>query len=265
MFLEAVTVSVNYGDFLAWTIKENRHHFGYNKWGQSNWIIVTDTKDKHTKTVCDYYNVRCIQTDVFYEDGDVFNKAKGINAGLEVLSCNDWVLHIDADIYLPPNFRKIIDKYPLDTLCVYGWDRYNCKSFDTFVEFLTYPKLLHEDWVFTHMNRFEIGTRIVRYNDEGYIPIGFSQLWHPTSSGFKMYPTMHGTAARTDMLFAQQWPSSKRRFIPDFVAIHIESEASEKMGANWNGRSTPYFGPIKKNISTVVQKENFIEQNGGYL
>jgi len=243
MILEAVTVCVNYGDFLAWTLPANKHVFGYNKWGQSNWVIVTDKRDHHTKRVCDYHNVRCIQTDAFYEGGQSFNKANGINAGLEVLGKRGWVLHLDADIYLPPETQGIIPKLELDPECIYGFDRFNCRSFEDFAHYLTIPRLSHENWIFAHTNLFEMATRVVAYKGEGYIPIGFGQLWNPSKSKIKKYPDKHDTAARTDMQFAKMWSRDKRRFIPDFIGIHLESEVPTKMGVNWNGRTTIPFGP----------------------
>lgn len=258
MILEAVTVCVNYGDFLAWTMPANKHVFGYNKWGQSNWIVVTDTKDTHTKRVCDYYNVRCIQTDTFYENGQTFNKANGINAGLEILGKRGWVLHLDADIYLPPEVQTTIPSLALDPECIYGFDRFNCKSFEEFAYFLTIPKLSHESWIFTHTNLFELGTRVVAYKNDGYIPIGFGQLWNPSKSKIKSYPDKHDSAARTDMQFAKLFPKEKRRFIPDFIGIHLESEIPKKMGANWNGRTTIPFGP-QSFVEEEIERRQFNE------
>lgn len=254
MFIECITVCVNYGDFLAWTIS-NRHIFGRNKWNQSNWIIVTDTKDLHTKRICDYYNIRCIQTDVFYENGQTFNKANGINAGLEKLQKKEWVLHLDADIYLPPEVEFILPNLDLDPTALYGFDRFNCFSFEDFAYFLTLPKLSHENWIFTHADLFNIGARVVAYKTDGYIPIGFGQMWNPKVSKIKTYPNEHDTAARTDMQFAKQFPKNKRRFIPDFIGIHLESQLPEKMGMNWNGRTTIPFGPDKFVAEDLKRRE----------
>ena len=72
MYLEAVTVCVDYSDILALTIP-------YNKSVIDNWVIVTSTADKKTQGLCDYHKVKCITTDVFYESEDIFNKGKGVN------------------------------------------------------------------------------------------------------------------------------------------------------------------------------------------
>jgi hypothetical protein len=72
------------------------------------------------------------------------------------------------------------------------------------------------------------------------VPIGFFQLWNPKGSGVCHYPERHTTAARSDMLFAMQWPRDKRHLLPEIIAIHLESESVE-MGANWQGRKTKPF------------------------
>ena len=72
MKLEAVIVCVNYSDFLAHTIQSTKNQF-------DQLVVVTDYEDLETKKLCEYYNVKCVQTNVFYENGDKFNKGKGIN------------------------------------------------------------------------------------------------------------------------------------------------------------------------------------------
>lgn len=67
MYLEAVTVCVDYSDILALTIP-------YNKSVIDNWVIVTSTADKKTQGLCDYHKVKCITTDVFYESEDIFSE-----------------------------------------------------------------------------------------------------------------------------------------------------------------------------------------------
>jgi hypothetical protein len=119
--LEAVTVCVNYSDFLAHTIVLNRLFF-------NKYVVVTSYEDTATQRLCQYYNVTCIKTDAFYEGGDTFNKAKGINVGLRHLEKTGAVLHLDADIYLPPLFRTIFETLELDMMGIYGFDRFNCKG-----------------------------------------------------------------------------------------------------------------------------------------
>ena len=89
--LQALTVSVQYDDFLSHTITENIKLF-------DKWIIVTDTKDIKTKELCDQYpTILCIQTDIFYHHGAPFDKYAGINEGLKYVDDDAWILFLDSD------------------------------------------------------------------------------------------------------------------------------------------------------------------------
>ena len=91
-----------------------------------------------------------------------------------------------------------------------------------------------------------MGVRVVPDTYNGYVPIGFFQMWNPSKSGISVYPHQHTDAGRGDMLFAKQWPRSKRALLPEIIGYHLESEPSD-MGANWGGRKTAPFGPTLKN------------------
>lgn len=232
--LYAVTICHDYSDFLAWTLPYNRTLF-------DKMIVVTGKSDTKTQNMCEYYNVKCIKTDVFFEDGDIFNKGKGINVGLNALPKDGWILHLDADIYLPPQFRSMFEKLKLDKDCIYGFDRLNCSGIDQWAKFMSSPRPIYKGWVYLDAKVFPVGERYVAYHDEGYIPIGFAQLWHPAHSGIFYYPTEHGYADRTDVLFAKQWSKGNRRFIPELIGIHLESEDATN-GINWKGReSKPFY------------------------
>lgn len=237
MYLQAVTICVNYSDFLAQTIAHNKQLFDH-------WIIVTSPEDIKTQRLCQHHNVECLKTNQFTEHGDTFNKAKGINVGLDFMSKHDWVLHVDADIYLPPLTRQILEKISLDPKNIYGIDRMMCPDFESWNKFITNPDPSHTGWVYIHGNAFPFGVRIGEYMGEGYEPIGFFQLWNPNGSGVKRYPENHGAADRTDVLFAKKWKRANRVLIPEIIGIHLDSENStiEEMGKNWNGRKSKPFG-----------------------
>ena len=85
LHVEGVIVCVNYSDMLAHTLAAAKAQF-------NRLVVVTDTKDDATKNLCEYHHVECVRTDVFYENGDKFNKGKAINAGLARLSRKGWVV-----------------------------------------------------------------------------------------------------------------------------------------------------------------------------
>jgi hypothetical protein len=248
MKLEAVIVCVNYSDFLAHTLPSTKNQF-------DRLVVVTDYEDVETKRLCEYYNVKCVQTDVFYENGDKFNKGKGINEGLKHLDLDGWVVHLDADIYLPPQTRSILENLPLDSSKIYGADRLMCPNYDEWKEFNNCPSPIQDAWIFVHLTRFPVGVRLCEYKayHGGYEPIGYFQLWNPGASGVTAYPDKHGFADRTDVLHCKKWPREKRELLPEIVLIHLESEAG--IGLNWKGRTTEKFYSKKQILKEIKNSE----------
>ena len=246
--LEGVIVCVNYGDILAHTLPHNRHYF-------DDLIVVTDLWDDRTRAVCEFWDVKCITTNLFYDQGDIFNKGNGINVGLKHMSLDSWVVQLDADIFLPPQFRKIFEILELDKNCLYGCDRWMINSYDEWMQFYCCPRPMHQSFVYTLQNTFtDKGCRVSSFMNDGFYPIGFFQLWNPKQSNIWLYPNEHGEANRTDMTFSKYWQKTQRRFIPEFTVAHLESEPAE-MGMNWRGRKSKTFGVEVKPI--VVNFEVF--------
>ena len=257
MKIEAVTVCVNYSDFLAHTLPHNKNHF-------NKIVIVTDTKDIDTKKVCDFYNVMCVQTDVFYENGNKINKGKGINEGLKHLDMDGWVVHLDADIYLPPLTRSILENLELDNKTIYGIDRMMCPSYKDWLYFIDNPSLLHEGWIYVHPSAFPMGVRIAEYKGKGWEPIGFFQMWNPKGSGVFEYPKEHGAVDRSDVIFAKKFPRSKRQLLPEIISIHIDSEEAVQMGKNWSGRQTTKFSLDSHLKNTAIEQEPLLGDKCNY-
>lgn len=251
---EAVIVCVHYSDFLVATINNNRKLF-------DKMVVVTDTKDTETKRVCEFYNVECVQTDCFYENDNPLNKAKGINAGMARLSQDSWVVHLDADIFLPPLTRAILERVDLDSKGLYGIDRLMCKSYAEWQNYAESPKLIHQQYCYIDPTAFPMGRRLGEYYNTGFTPIGFFQLWNPKESGINFYPDEHGSVDRSDVLFAKQFTREHRHLLPEIICIHLESEKAPQ-GANWKGRTTMPFTfaaaaemMSKKDVSLQVAEE----------
>lgn len=231
--MECVIVCCQYSDFLAHTLPHNKFLF-------DKLVVVTSYEDKATRRMCEYHHVECIPTDVLESRKGKFCKGAGINIGLEALSKRGWVVHMDADIYLPPQTRIILQRADLDKSHVYGIDRFIVKGAKAWDKFRNMPQLQHEDETWIHLGAFPLGTRVMHYGAGGYVAIGFFQLWSPKVSGVYRYPEGHSTAAREDTLFLADWPRSKRGFIPEIIGYHLESVDSDK-AANWGGRKTAPF------------------------
>lgn len=239
MRLEAVTVCVDYADFLAVTLPRNKDLFDH-------YVIVTTERDNDTREVCRRYGVTCILTDEFYRDEDKFNKARGINKGLDQLSHQGWVIHLDADIILPPRFRSALREAHPDPKCLYGCDRVMVRSWQEWKALNSWDYVQH-DWHcrVNFPKGLSVGARWAN-SEYGYVPIGYFQMWHSSSDVYRgihlrHYPTTWNDAARSDVQFGIRWDRRHRQLLPEIIAIHLESEPA-KLGANWRGRTTKRFG-----------------------
>lgn len=241
-FIEAVTVCVDYADFLAETIPANRPHL-------DRWMIVTSPNDEATLDLCHRYSLEVVTTADFSRNGDPFNKGRGIERGLGMLAHDDWLLHLDADIALPYDFRVSLENADLDPECIYGVDRIMVQSWEEWQR-LKGKGFLHRSWhCCVNPNGYLTGVRWadVRY---GYVPIGFFQLWHRSVDhrhGIRLrrYPDNHQSAARADVKFALQWDRRRRQLLPEVVVAHLESESAQT-GKNWKKRLTKPFKPESK-------------------
>ena len=245
--LTCITVSVQYSDFLCWSLIENKTLF-------DQWIIVTDTKDVKTKELCDNHNVYCLQTDVFYDNG-IFNKYAGINEALKLVDKDSWVLFLDSDIILPSLFKYIIENITLDPSCIYGVDRVNCEGLEQWIKYSQKRNIVHQNWLL-HTSGMPLGARLVHYFGEkvdngkfiGYRPLGFFQLCH--MSAFISYPQNTIGADHCDLEFVRNWKRANRILIPEIMAIHLESVGASK-GVNWYGRKSAPF--------ELGQSKNFLQ------
>lgn len=235
--IHVVSVCVNFSDFFAWSALVNKAIF-------PNWTVVTTPDDIKTQHICNTYQINCIKTNVFYEDGKKFNKFGSINLALETIK-EKWILFLDIDILLPylPT-RRVLENLDLDPNCLYGIDRFNCVGLTNLVKYLAYPDVVHDNWLMD-MYRFEVGARISQYYGgesdkgifQGWLPLGFFQLAHRDT--FEVYPSGCDGADHCDIIFAKQYHRRNRIFIPEIMAIHIASDGS--WGTNWGGRTTKEF------------------------
>lgn len=235
--VEAVVVCDKYADFLRHTLPQNKFLF-------DKMVVVTSYEDKQTRKLCEFYHVECVPTDCLRSRHGMFCKGDGINEGLARLGLQDWVVHLDADIWLPPQTRILLQCANLAQRMVYGIDRFIVKGAKAWEQFLELPKLQHEDGSWIHLDAFPLGTRFMQQQFGGYIPIGFFQLWNPSCSGIWSYATGSRDAGSTDMRFAALWPRGLRGFIPEIIGYHLESDDSVKE-ANWDGRKTAPFSVLR--------------------
>ena len=115
--LEAVTVCIGFDDVLDQTLAMNHPHL-------DTMIVVTSREDRRTQLVAQKHSAICVTTDLHRKNGRSFNKGAAINAGFGHYQWHGWRMHLDADIILPDNFRRLLFNHThLDRLCLYGADR----------------------------------------------------------------------------------------------------------------------------------------------
>jgi hypothetical protein len=238
--IEAVTVCLNYSDYLAHTLPFNRNIF-------DRLVVVTSHEDKETANVCEYYHVECIRTDVFGKDN---NKGRAINVGLNQLSRSDWLVHFDCDIIFPPRTRFLLEIAKLREDTLYSCHRQMCPSYEEFAKWLAKPVINHECDVYLHNKGFPIGTQIGKLSkhpqdtaDLGWTACGYFQMWNERSGKKYNYPEEFAGFASSDLYFGYQWSRQYRALIPEFSLIHLQTEDNNKMGINWENRTTKKFGP----------------------
>lgn len=112
----AISVCVNYGDYLAWSLPQNVRHF-------DRLIVVTTEEDHQTRDLCRTHRASVLLTDRLHQGGSRFDRGSAINDALDMLrreGANEWFCIIDADMILPWNLRDVLNRYPLDPACIYG-------------------------------------------------------------------------------------------------------------------------------------------------
>ena len=195
-YIEAFTVCVNYNDFLDIILPLNKKHF-------DKWLIVTTPEDIITKQICQKHNVQFVECNRMYENGDKFNKGKALNDVLHYLTKQDWLLHIDADIILPGNFRETIDNLDLDPEFLYGSKR---KEFDK-----DYPYKVP-------------------------FPYGYLQIFSKQSEALRhknnIFPENYTNAGYYDVEFINYWKEKTKML--DIEVLHIPHGTQ----TNWNGRKS---------------------------
>ncbi len=240
MKIEAVTVCVNYADFLA-------HTMPFNKYVFDKLVVVTSPEDKATARVCEFYHIECIKTNILSEG---MNKGRAINVGLNKLSRTDYICHFDSDILFPPRARYFLEIAKLRKDTLYSVLRQMCPSYEAFAEWMAQPAVEAECDIYLHNKAFPIGTQIGKLSkhpndpcDLGWTACGYVQIWNESDGNHRMYPEEHNTFARSDLQHSYKWPRECRALIPEFSVIHLQTDDVCKMGQNWQNRQTKRFGP----------------------
>ena len=213
--IDVIITSVNYNDFLILSLENNTKHF-------ENITVVTSNDDKICQDICESFGVKCITTDVFYEDGFKFNKGKAINVGIESIINPEFILLLDADIIV----TNKIELNDLETDTLYTSGRWICYNH------FQYEKWEKDEILVNNLPKYE--------KDNGY---GFFQLFNFNNSlNVKWYPSKLENSSHPDLKFSSYFP--KKQTI-DVDIIHLGD-----VKKNWNGRTSEKF--ITDNLFTEI-------------
>jgi len=207
MYIEGITVCVDYDDFLKITLPLNKRFLNKT-------YVVTESRDSKTIKVCQDNNVEIIYSTRIHEsDKDVFNRGKGINTALRYIQRIGWVILFDSDIIFPSNFREKIENYQLETNCIYGLGK---KVFES-----------KESW--------NSQTESYVNGDFGY---GHFQLFHGQSPNIQGgYNENFKMANLSDVEFKNRWKRKQKSLWDNNTPEYIFHLGIEK--TNWGGRVTP--------------------------
>jgi len=217
-------VSVDYADYLKHTLPSNKPHF-------DDLVVLTTAADTETHDVCKANGVTYVVTNAFYREGAPFNKGRGINKGFERLNRTAWILHLDADIVLPDDFREALESRELNRDVLYGVDRLMCNSYASWLGYV------HGDRRATDFKTY----RRHRDRDGRYSPVGYFQLFHVAADALKRrerwYPERFPTATKSDRAFSRKW--RRRERLEGITVIHLATDGTCR---NWQGRQSARFG-----------------------
>ena len=244
--IDALIVCVNYDDYLELTLPTVVSQV-------DRVLVVTDKNDKRTKKVCDKYGAKCIVSKRLHENGAKFAKGKAINEGLEYLKPKDWVLLLDADVMLKPNFRQDLNGYILNPGALYytkRWgpaDVYQIPSFTKALKQAKDPEVLFNNFANTNVAQIEGREG----NDIEHLPFGYFQLFNIKAQSVKaqktIYPETSDTAEHDDKVFGfEVFPVHKKASlpVPKFSVMHLPHGIFQ---TNWKGRKSPRLEAVFKN------------------
>lgn len=218
--IEAVVVCVEYADFLALTLPRMLACF-------DEVAVVSVADDHETTALCEGLGARLVQSTRRNFMGLKFNLPALINDGFAALSAEEWLVKIDADIYLPPGFAEVMRATMGDPEVLYGAQRYFAEDRATLSRFVG-----DGDW-----------SALEPPYEPSDAALGFFQGFHAKTPRLAGRPTRYeeqryvGPSQTNDRLFRAAFADRGVTILPAPV-VHLGIDA---IGTNWRGRTSPRF------------------------
>jgi hypothetical protein len=222
MYLECVSVCVDYADFLAIALPRNKAHF-------DDYVVVTTADDVETRKLCEGEGVRCVLTERLEHNGARFNKGCALNDGFAALAKRDWITILDADIVLPSVAREEIERQATDPRVLFSAKRRISPTMDLWRRHEATPERV--PLIETHDDRrgfLQLGP-----GGTGYF-VAFHSAAPPLVDRWPWCSESFRTAGEVDVEFASAW-GRWRAWLP-FTVSHLGS-----VRQNWEGRVSSAF------------------------
>lgn len=200
----AITICINYADFLSTTLPHNTQLLDHLYVGTSNAdeetpIVCKDVSNVHMTVFDDATQVKCNGKSKFNKSGMLRHLQEQVHRDHP----DAWVLILDADIYLPPDFKHIVTQHATEKHALYGMVRH---------DFLTVADFQKQQKSGIYM----------------YKHAGFFQLYFDKN---KYYSPHSRDCSSCDMDFQNQ--IKPHRLLPGNVS-HLGRHT-----VNWSGRVAP--------------------------
>jgi GR25 family glycosyltransferase involved in LPS biosynthesis len=160
-----------------------------------------------------------------YEDGAIFNKGKAINEGIKSLKNPEWILLLDADIYLQSDFLEVLENTNLPQQNLIVCKRLILDSYELFLDF---------------MNNKDVG-RLERAKGFGYFQMFNIKNFSNSSN---IFPENSNDAAWSDITFRDRFNKNETEL--NTTVLHLGQTCQ-----NWEGRKTEKF----------IEGEFFLNEN----
>jgi cellulose synthase/poly-beta-1,6-N-acetylglucosamine synthase-like glycosyltransferase len=198
MKLEAVTVCIDFSKQLEKCVS-NKHLF-------DRWVIATHETDHDTIQLCKKHNIEYVCSNRVFDKAQ-FAKGRAINDALKICDKADWLVHLDADVKLPSNFKQIAQKYCDNKSALYGMPRQ------------THNKVLSTYFHKKITNKKTQTTNKMKIGNLG--AIGYFQMWH--SSNKRKYVENSKTGKNDDTEFMLSFKPTKpiRSFKEHWLTLPI--------------------------------------------